>query len=316
MLKEYFEQYRRYFYASIGLHGLLLTLLVFSIEPTQSSHAASSPLQASSPEIVQAVMVDESKVTAEVDRLKAEEKAEAKAAELKQKEAARKLQQAKEESEREAAKLERIRQDIVKAKAEEEAKLAEIKSVKEKEKQELDALKEIKEKKKKDLAALNEEQAVEQNRIKTLHVEREKEEKKRLEAKQQLEEKRKAEEAKRLAGLKATKDAASARAAKEAKNISMARSILDSWSKKVEMNKRRVLGIPDGITCTLLIHVLPDGSIRVQVSKSSGNPIHDDLSVKAAYQSEPFPLPEDPEVRDKLREVEIKITSKEGANNV
>lgn len=305
MLKEYFEQYRRYFYASIGVHALLLTLLVFSIDPTQSSHPASAPLQASSPEIVQAVMVDESKVTAEVDRLKAEEK--------KEKEAAKKLQAVKEQ---EIAKLERIKQDIAKAKAEEEAKLAEIKSVKEKEKQELDALKEIKEKKKKDLAALNEEQSVEQNRIKTLHAEREKEEKKRLEAKQQLEEKRKAEEAKRLAGLKATKDAANAKAAKEAKNISMARSILDSWSKKVEMNKRRVLGIPDGITCTLLIHVLPDGSIRVQVSKSSGNSIHDDLSVKAAYQSEPFPLPEDPEVRDKLREVEIKITSKEGANNV
>jgi colicin import membrane protein len=305
MLKEYFEQYQRYFYASIGMHGLLLTLLVLSVDPIQSSRAASSPLQASSQEIVQAVMVDESKVTVEVDRLKAEEK--------KEKEVAKKLQAVKEQ---EIAKLERIKQDIVKAKAEEEAKLAEIKIVKEKEKQELDALKEIKEKKKKDMVALNEEQAVEQNRIKTLHAEREKEEKKRLEAKQKLEEKRQAEEAKRLAGLKATKDAAHARATKEAKNISMARSILDGWSKKVEMNKRRVLGIPDGITCTLLIHVLPDGSIRVQVSKSSGNPIHDDLSVKAAYQSEPFPLPEDPEVKDKLREVEIKITSKEGANNV
>ncbi len=303
-------QYNKYFYASLGLHGLLIILLVFSLDPSVDATRGSRQLVAN-PDIVQAVVVDEQRVAEEVNRLEAEEKQQKKEVEEKQKQLAKKLEQVKLEREQEQTKLEQLKRDMAKAKQEEQNRLSEIKLEKEKEKKQLDNLKAEKEKEKKKLVALDDERQVEQDRVKALKSEREKEEKKHSDAKQQLEEKRKADEAKRLAGIKATKDAERAAAAKHEKVVSEAQRIASLWGQEVKRNKRVIETLPADLKCVLLITVLPDRSIQVKVEKSSGNAIYDDAMVKAAYKTQPFPLLEDSAVKQELKQFPIGFVNNE-----
>ena len=61
----YFKVYRLPFAKSIILHGIMLALLLFSIQKQSSNVIPTEEL-----EIVQAVVLDESKIEAELDRLR------------------------------------------------------------------------------------------------------------------------------------------------------------------------------------------------------------------------------------------------------
>lgn len=280
------RQYSFSFIASIVVHTLLLAFLLLSIQT--SIH----PSQQAKPkgEIVQAVMMDDKQVTEEVNRLKTEE--------IQQKQMVQKLEETKKEREQEEAKLQKLKQDLIKAKQEEQHRLADIKLAKEKEKQKLAKLKEEREKEQKKITALDEERHAEQERVKQMRIEREKEEKKRSKlAKEQAEAKEK------LAAKQAAFNAEKAAAEQQA--FSEVQKIVGEWGDKIKLNKREAFGMAPDLYCKLSISVLPDGSVQVKLIQSSGNPVYDDLSMKAVYKSQPFVLPENPLVRDQVRQFEL-----------
>lgn len=297
-MKETIQQYSQYLLASLLLHGILLTFLLLQGEKRMAAEKAAIK----SYKAVEAVILDEAKVTEEVNRLQFQEQQQKNAQELQQKEFTQKLEQVKRERELEQAKLEKLKKDMAQAKLEEQ-----------KEKKQLAEIRQEKEKEKKNLAALDDQLQAERDRFKEMQLAREKEEKKRLElVKQQQEAKHKAEEAKRLAAARVAKEAREA-AARQSQVALESQRVVNAWRDKIQANKRGAFGMSTDLYCKLGITVLPDGSVRVKLVESSGNAIYDDLSIKAVYKSQPFQLPEDPLVREQVKSFELGVRNDEGA---
>ncbi|HQY22322.1 MAG TPA: cell envelope integrity protein TolA [Gammaproteobacteria bacterium] len=299
--------YTPYFLASVLMHVLLLVFFIFSLEASYNDNQ----LPAKPGEIVQATIVDQTKVDEEVRRLKTAEKQDSQEQALREKQLTQKLEQLKHAREQEQVKLDQLKKDMVIAKQQEQERLAEIKIFKEKEQKQLEDLKREKEAEKKKLAALDDQRQAEQDRAKQMRQEREKEEKKKSEAK------RKATEAKQVAAAKAAKDAAiiAERAAVESQSriTSEVQKVLGMWAERIKSNKREAFGLATDLYCKLAINVLPDGNVKVRLLQSSGNAIYDDLSIKAVYKSEPFELPEDPMVREQIKSFELGLRNDEGS---
>lgn len=70
------------------------------------------------------------------------------------------------------------------------------------------------------------------------------------------------------------------------------------------------------LKCQIRIKLLPDGSISaVTIEKSSGNRAYDEISQNAVYKAAPFPMPQDPKLYSKLRDVVLSFRNDEGDNN-
>jgi len=141
-----------------------------------------------------------------------------------------------------------------------------------------------------------------------MRVEREKEESKRAAVnKQKLEAKRKADEAKKQAALKAAKSAKAAQlaAANNARLNDEALKIVAVWQQKIKQNARPNLALDPNLACDLRMDFLPDGSVRVAKIKSSGNLVFDDDAIKAVYKTQPFTLPTDPALRERVKSVSM-----------
>jgi membrane protein involved in colicin uptake len=275
MVKAWFGQNNiRYFGASLLMHLFLFGFFLFSLE-TQFND---NQLPPKAGDIVQATIVDQVQVEKEVVRLKTAEQQHTQEQETAQKQLTQKLEQVKHEREQEQVKLQKLKQDMLAAK--------------------------------KQLAALDDQRQAEQDRAKQMRQEREKEEKKKNEAK------RKVEDAKRLAAAQAAKKAGeeAERAAIESQGrvTSEVQKVVGIWAEKIKSNKREAFGLATDLYCKLAINVLPDGSVKVSIIQSSGNPMYDDLSIKAVYKSEPFSLPEDPLVREQVKSFELGLKNDEG----
>ncbi len=301
------QHYTPYFAASVLMHVFLLVFFIFSLNTSYNNNQ----LPAKPGEIVQATIVDQAKVDEEVTRLKTAEAQQTQEQAIREKQLIQKLEQVKIAHEKEQAKLEQLKKDMAVAKQQEQERLTEIKIFKEKEQKQLEELKQAKEAEKKKLAALDDQRQAEQDRVKLMRQEREKEEKKKNEAK------RKAFEAKQAAAAKAAREAAiiAERAAVESQGriASEVQKVLGLWAERIKSNKREAFGLGTDLYCKLAINVLPDGNVKVRLLQSSGNAIYDDLSIKAVYKSEPFELPEDPLVREQIKSFELGLRNDEGS---
>lgn len=292
MAKMWGEQpYTKYFLASVLMHLFLLGFFIFSFE----THYNDNQLPPKPGEIVQATLVDQTKIDEEVVKLKTVENQQA-----------QELEKVKHEREQEQAKLEKLKKDMAVAKQQEQERLAEIKIFKQKEQKQLEDLKREKEAEKKRLAALDDQRQAEQDRVKQMRLEREKEEKKKADSK------RKAEDAKRVAAAKAAKEAERVAAEAQGRITSEVQRVLGLWAERIKNNKREAYGLATDLYCKLAINVLPDGNVKVRLVQSSGNAIYDDLSIKAVYKSEPFELPEDSLVREQIKSFELGLRNDEG----
>lgn len=280
---KYQKHYGPGFFLSLGIHGVLIALLTLSIQsggvPSTASKASPTP---QNHEIIQATVVDEKLVAAEVKRLEVKEK--------QHKEEIQKAALAKQEREKEQAKIAQLKKELAKAKVEEENHLAEIKIAKEKERKQLEALRLEKEKEQKRLAALDEKRQEEQERAETMRLQREQEEKKQ----------------KQLEAKKAEKALAREREAQATQRQGFLNSELARFQAllrdKVNGAWHRAPGLPEGLACMLEIRLLPDGTVAgVQVMTSSGNLAFDQAALAAVSKASPLPVPTDAELLDKFR---------------
>ncbi len=297
--------YSKSFLASVLLHSALLVFLLLNINTNISPDPATKIAQPRE-EIVQAVMVDSKEVDMAVAQLQAEEQTRKAAEEERVKSNEQKVERALKEKERIMMDLEKAKQSMSKLKEvtkSEEADLAKIKIQKEKESQALADLKAKNEKEKKDLAKL-EERSAEQQRIKENQEIKLREEKKLME-KQLADNARKEKEKKdRLA--KADQE----RKEQVARNLKIeneASKFLNAWSSKVKLNKRIMPELPSDAKSDIEIKILPDGTVRPRLIQSSGNAVFDDWNLKAVLKT-PFEFPEDPLLKEKVKE----IIAKEG----
>lgn len=302
MFKEIRDNPRALFFA-ILVHAALAVLLVASLNWTARPKPAGPKV-----DVVQAVVVDEAKVQAELDKLKEADKRKEKEQENK-----KRAEQARVETLRKKREAEEKRLADLKAKrAAEERKRKEQERERKREEERLAKVKQ-------EQAVLEEKRAAEQKRLAELAAKRKIEEEQRRqaeeEAKRQAEEeaKRQAEEARqrREAELRAQIEAEE-QVAREA----AARREIDKYilliQQKVQRNWLRPGGAAKVLSCTVTVGLIPGGEVvSVNVTKSSGNAVFDRSVENAVRKASPLPLPTEPGLVDRMREINFVFEPKD-----
>ncbi len=246
---------------SVAVHLLAIGLLAVSVKWTWD-------LNQPEPGIVNAVVVDDARVQAEVERLREE-------AQRSNREEAR-TRKATQEAERERqAEQQRLAES--KRREQEEAKRKQV----EQERKQVEAEKQR-------IAAV--EQKKEQERIKK------QQEQQRQEAEAALREQLAAEEQQREAAAQQKKvaqqqqqDQARQRSLDEARG-----NHIGLIKQKVTQNWIRPVGARKGMRCTVTVRVTPGGQvIEARVTQSSGNAAFDRSAESAVYKATPLPVPTD-----------------------
>jgi len=269
---------------AVLLHLVLLGLLSISFRFPVRLDAPGGPR----PEVVRAVAVDETRVAAELQKLKARD-AEKERAVREQEERVQKLKA-------EAAEAERAR------------------------KQEEQRLKEVADKRRQAEAEekkLAEKRAAEEAKAAAAEKKRKEEESRKAAA----EKTRKADEAKRKAAAEAErkkaeeaqrrKEEESLRAAmEEERRQQRAASALSEYAPIIQQRVSRYWvrppGADDGLKCRLLVRLTPGGEVTdVKIVRSSGNAAFDRSVQNAVFKATPLPLPDDPELARYFRDIEF-----------
>ena len=305
---------------SILVHVVVIALVVISFQWTPAI-----PTVEQQP-IIQAVAVDENKVSEEIKKLERAE-TEKRAAEEKRKRDAevaakkardkrlaeeRRLKEAQkkravEEQRRKEAELKRVAEEKARKEAQrkritEEKALARKRAADEKARKEAEA---------KRIAA----RKAEKERLEKLRLEREAEEKRlaELEAKRRMEEeqRRKAEEERQRRAEE--ERALQEQIAAENARLEQERQLLASKTvskyttlirQKVSRNWIRPAGSRNDLTCTVSVRVIPGGDVvGVTVVNTSGDPVFDRSVETAVRRASPLPIPTDPLVFERMREI-------------
>ncbi len=325
------EHPRSFVYALLA-HLLLIIMLVINLDWATKPTPAGAP---SAP--VQAVVIDESKVNAEVERLKTEDQRkvqqeQAAAERLRELEA--KTQQAEAARVKEQKKLEALKQKQVV----EEKRLKEQESQRKLEQQKLATEQKKLEQKKLEQKKLEQKQTEQKQQAAEAEKKKQAEEKRlaEAEAKRKIEAKAKADaeakaKAKADAEAKAKADAeakekaaaeAQRKAAEQALQAQIAaedaardQSIISQYVGIIGDRVRRNWIQPPssrvGLSCVVKVQLMPGGDvISAQVVQGSGDAAFDRSVEAAVYRAAPLPLPPDPGLFESFRTLTFNFSPK------
>ncbi len=283
---------------SVALHGLILLMFILSLNFSSDDEQHVTP----EPEIVNAKVVDQSKIEAAAKKLKQKEEDKR----LKQINKQKKLEEQRQAEENKLTELKRKRQ--------EEEKLA---------KEQAQSQREQAEKETKRLAEIKAKQKIEEQKVAALkkqqqEVEKKRQQKERIEAerKAKVAEAQRKEEAKRKAAQQARQKVFADEKRREveerrlsaqlenAKNDMMAAQQL--IQRKINRSWRRPIGVGDGLSCVLRIKLFPNGRVKeVTVARSSGNKAFDQSGEIAVRKASPFPLPDNPMALKEMLDINL-----------
>ena len=274
---------------SVVLHILIGVVLIFSFE----FNPAPPPI-IPKVNIVKAQSVDKAAVDKELKRLADAEKAKQEAEKKKQRELEKKAEEAKKKRLAEERKLEEIKkkkdQELKKQKEAEKKKKIELEK---KKKAEAEA-------KKKKLAEEKKKREAEEKKLKEEEAERKR--------KQEAEKKRKEEEERKQRELEEALQAeleAEQQALQDQQDLSEIQKYTILIGRSIEGRFNR-LGLPDGLSCEILIRLLEGGKVAdVSIAKSSGNELFDKRAEDAVYKASPLPVPDEARVFNKMRTIQI-----------
>jgi len=320
------EHPRSFVYALLA-HLLLIIMLVINLDWATKPTPAGAP---SAP--VQAVVIDESKVNAEVERLKTEDQRkvqqeQAAAERLRELEA--KTQQAEAARVKEQKKLETLKQkQVIEEKRlkeqESQRKLEQQKLATEQKKLEQKKLeqKKLEQKKLEQKQAEQKQQAAEAEKKKQAEEKRlaEAEAKRKIEAKTKADAEAKAKadaEAKAKAAAEAQRKAAeqALQAQIAAEDAARDQSIISQYVGIIGDRVRRNWIQPPssrvGLSCVVKVQLMPGGDvISAQVVQSSGDAAFDRSVEAAVYRAAPLPLPPDPGLFESFRTLTFNFSPK------
>ena len=301
MLKSFRNNLRAWSLA-ILVHVALIVMLVISLDWKLT------PQPAGEQKVIQATVVDEAKVQAEMEKLtqqdvqkkQQEQERQKRLEELKQQqqdETAR-LQQLKEEqqaAEQQRQEQTRLHAEQEKAEAARLETLQQQQSIAEQRRKEEEQRAE--ELKKKLAEEEKQRKAMEQQRVAETETKNKVDEQKRQKAEQEAQRRREAEE--QLKQQLAAEQAASAEQNQEliAQYVGrIQREVTQSWLRPPTARM--------GMSCTVMVNLAPNGDvINARVVTSSGDTAFDRSVEAAVYKASPLPLPPDPALFEYFREL-------------
>ncbi|MCA1804081.1 MAG: cell envelope integrity protein TolA, partial [Xanthomonadaceae bacterium] len=132
--------------------------------------------------------------------------------------------------------------------------------------------------------------------------------------KAEAEAKRKAEaEAKRKAEADAQRKAelAAERARLDQERQRAVAAAINQYTAHIQDKVRRNWRLPAnwrGLSCTVRVSLIPGGDVvRVQIVRSSGDPVFDRSVESAVFQAAPLPVPSEPQLFDAFREFQFEF---------
>ena len=285
MWKAIRENPRAVMYAVL-MHLILLALLVFSLDWTPK---VSHPPGIKVP--IDAQLVDQRQLDAVEERKQAE-------------------QQRIEDAKRQAELAEQ-RKVEAQRKAEQEAKQKVEQAAKQKVEAERKRKAELEAKKKAELEAKQKaEQAAKQKAEAKKKAEAEAKKKAEAEAKKKAaaEAKRKAEEAQRREAEQALQSQLAAEQAgiEAARVQGVVAEYIGYIQERIQRSWLRPPGSPAGLSCVVQVGLIPGGEVaRVQIVRSSGDPVFDRSVESAVYKASPLPLPPDAALFKHFRDLRL-----------
>ena len=279
MWKALRENPRAVIYAVL-MHLVLLLLLVFSLDWTPKA------IKPGTNKPIQAQLVDSSKLQAIEEKKQAEQ---------------RRVEDDKRKAEAEVERKKKAEQDK-KRKAETDRK----KKVEQDKKQKAEAARKKKvEQDKKRKADAERKKKVEQDKKRKVEAERKK--KAEQDKKRKAEAERKKKAAAEAASRKAAEESLQAQLAEEAAQA-RAESALSQYipyiQDKIQRNWLRPAGSPKGLSCLILVKLIPGGEVvDARVVRSSGDALFDRSVETAVLKASPLPLPEDAAMFKYFREI-------------
>lgn len=306
-MKALLEEYGLGLCLALALHGALACSMLLSMN--MATPEGGAPMMAEI-EPMNAVMLDESKVQAEIERLDFQEKTTKELLETEQeqfKAETIKALQLKEDAEK-ALKA------ITEAKALEESSLAELQIKQEKAHKELKALQE---KQKKEMTRLEEEatrdsiENKEQQKVAAL-------DKKKTQEKARKAEEDKKAAAKKKAELDAKTLASKNQAAKAAREQHL--KFVDSevarlkaeMTERIRSHKQIIFGLASDLTATVHFRVLPDGSVvDAKIIQSSGHMAYDSTAINAVLKAAPYAVSSDLAIMNEFKSINLKVKNED-----
>ncbi|MEJ2508338.1 MAG: cell envelope integrity protein TolA [Gammaproteobacteria bacterium] len=260
--------------------GLLVVSFHFSEPPTPSPGKQ---------EIVHAVTVDESKVQAELNKLKAESRRKREREERRvreQKEAAKKAREARQREQQRLAELKRQREAEQKRVAEEQKKRQAEQQRLAKAKAEQQRLAKAKAEEAKRLAALKAQREKEEQQRKAAQEKKRREAeaaRQKAEAQKALKQKLEAE-AKRMAAEQKAQEQAERKAALNKYTALIQNAIRQHWQAPPSAKA--------GMSCVLKLHLIPGGEVvKIELVTGSGDSAVDQSVITAVRAASPLPVP-------------------------
>jgi colicin import membrane protein len=269
MLKIIRDNPRAFLFA-VGIHFLLILFLSVNLNWT-SSHEVVAPEVA----VIQAVMIDESKIRAEEERKRKAEQ-----------EKRRREEAAKKRKEEEKRKLEQKKKAAAEAKRRAEAKKKE--ELRKKQEAEKKRQAELAEKKRKEEAERKRQAEIERQR---------KAEEERLRAEEE-----------RLRQEQIAKEQAAMEAAKQKALLSEREKYIFKIQQRVSSKWVRPSGWRAGISCKVRVQLVPGVAgtaqvINAQMVTSCGQALFDRSVENAVFSASPLPFPTMPELMNEFREI-------------
>lgn len=278
---------------SLLLHATFIGMLIFSFSYTPKPRLLKSSASTKQ-EIVKAVVVDEARIQAELDKLKKEERrkrANEKARLKKLEDKARKAKQARKKEQKRVEELKR-KQTLEKKRLKEQQKKR--LTQKKLEKKRLEQVKKKQAALEKKQADLEKKQRAEEKRLAELDAQRKKEEKER-----KLQQQKQQQEREKQQREKAMREQMEAERQQEL--MGLRERYMAAIADKVRRNWRRPPNIKKGATCTVLVNQIPGGIVNsVRVTGCTGGSEILRRSVRTAVlKADPLPRAPDPGVFDR-----------------
>lgn len=292
------------FLLAVVVHVMMIVALSFSIDWTSRHKTAASDVK-----VIQAVMIDESKIKAEAERMRKLEQ------EKRRKLEADKRRKAEQEKKRKEADANKRRE----AEKRKQAELKKKQQADKKRKAEAEA-----KRKKADAEAKRKKEARKKQEAEKKRKEAEKKRKQEAERKRKAEEERKRQEEE--ARLRAEEDLirqeqmAAEQAAMES---ARQQALVGERDKYIGLIKRRVeskwvrpSGWRSGITCMVEVTLVPGAGgtaqvINASMVKSCGSPLFDRSVENAVFSASPLPFPTSLELMNEFRRFNLNFDPKE-----
>ena len=299
---EKIKQYSLFFLLALAGHLSILGLFAINYTIADEPEVKQQP---KTPEIIQASILDETRVTQKAEELK---QAQTTKKRLQKRQKDKLVQQIEKEQQRLKSAQNKRKQAESKAKKAQQAerqRLADIKKTVALEKKKQAAIKQQRIAKEKKRLAEVKRQKEKQAKAAAIKKEAEKQqkitdEKQRVAAAEKQRLQKIADDKRRVEAARVAK----ARAVLQAKNAQIARKATMNASvlidKKVTQAWNRPVNMATNLVCTIKVNLLPSGDVMsAKVAKSSGDALFDTSAERAVYKASPLPVPKDSVIFEK-----------------